>query len=191
MGGSGSTRWNDSESERKPTVEECFSLDVNLLVKDGLIKHGYRDSDVIVWENQVTGIKLGTCEIQIDATNIDDSWISLTYTTTSREQINQGIYLLVTFPYYGGIRWWFECPDCGKKAVKLYLAKEPQFSCRKCANLTYNSCQNSRSSFDFGKLLTRSISLKHRIPLNMVRRLWRERLLKVGRRLSEPNHLGK
>ena len=189
MGGIGSTRWNDSE--RSITVEECFFLDINLLVKDGFIKHGYRDSDVIVWENPVTGIKLGTCEIEIDATNIDDSWISLTYTTTSREQINQGIYLLVTFPYYGGIRWWFECSDCGKKAVKLYLAKEPQFSCRKCANLTYNSCQNSRSSFDFGKLLTRSISLKHRIPLNMVRRLWRERLLKVGRRLSEPNHLGK
>ena len=189
MGGIGSTRWNDSE--RKLTVEECYSLDINILMKDEFIKHGYRDSDVLVWTNQVTGMELGSCEIQADTTNIDDSWISLTYKTITSEQISQGIYLLVTFPHYGGIRWWFECPDCEKKAAKLYLAKEPHFSCRKCANLTYNSCRNSRSSFNFVKLYTRLISLKHRIPLNMVRRLWRERLLRVGRRLSEPNHLGK
>jgi hypothetical protein len=64
MGGAGSTRWNDCD--RKLTVEECFSLDINILVKDGVIRFGYRDSDIIVWKNQVTGIKLGTCEIQAD-----------------------------------------------------------------------------------------------------------------------------
>ena len=183
MGGINSTRWDDYQ--RKLTVEECFSLDVNLLVKDGFIKFGQRDSGVIVWTNQMTGIELGNCEVQTDITNIDDSWISFTYKTLTSEQISQGIYLLATTPNYGGIRWWFECPDCGKKAVKLYLAREPYFKCRKCANLTYNSCQKSRSSYDFGTLLTRSISATHEIPLNMAQRLWREKILKVGRRLHK------
>jgi hypothetical protein len=189
MGGTGSTRWNDSE--RKLTVEECFSLDINMLVKDGFIQLGCRDAGVAVWTNQVTGMELGSCEVQADITNIDDSWISFTYKTLTSEQISQGIYLLATTPNYGGIRWWFECPRCGNKVVKLYIAKEPHFSCRRCANLTYNSCRNSRASFNFGKLLTMEISLKHGIPLDIVNRVWRERLLKVGRRLQEPDDLGK
>ena len=183
MGGINSTRWDDYQ--RKLTVEECFSLDVNLLVKDGFIKFGQRDSGVIVWKNEITGIELGSCEVQADITNIDDSWISFTYKTLTSEQISQGIYLIPTTPNYGGIRWWFECPDCGKKAVKLYLAKEPHFMCRKCANLTYNSCINSRSSFDFAKLFTTEISIKHGFQLNMVKRLWREKVLKVGRGLHK------
>jgi predicted RNA-binding Zn-ribbon protein involved in translation (DUF1610 family) len=189
VGGLGSTRWHDCE--RKLTVEECFSLDINILVKDGFIKLGYRDSDVIVWTNQITGMELGSCEVQADITNIDDSWISFTYKTLTSEQISQGIYLLATTPNYGGIRWWFECPDCGKKVIKLYLAKEPHFICRKCGNLTYNSCLNSRSSFDYGKLLSREISMSHGIPFKTVARLWREKTLKVGRRLSNPEDLGK
>jgi hypothetical protein len=189
MGGTSSTRWNDCE--RKLTVEECFSLDINMLVRDGFIKFGYRDSDVLVWMNQITGMKLGSCQIEADTTNIDDSWISLTYKTITSEQISQGIYLLATTPNYGGIRWWFECPRCGNKVGKLYIAKEPHFSCRRCANLTYNSCRNSRASFNFGKLLTMEISLKHGIPLDIVKRVWRERLLRVGRRLQVSNYLGK
>ena len=107
MGGLGSTRWDDCE--RKLTVEECFSLDINILVKDGFIQLGHRDSDVIVWTNPVTGKELGSCEVQADITNIDDSWISFTYKTLTSEQISQGIYLLATTSNYGGIRWWFEC----------------------------------------------------------------------------------
>ena len=181
MGGINSTRWGDYE--RKLTAEECFSLDVNLLVKDKFIELGYRDAGQLVWKNQFTGIELATCEIQTDTTNIDDSWISITYGTNKTGQVNQGIYLIATTPNYGGIRWWFECPDCGKKAIKLYLAKEQHFMCRKCNNLTYNSCINSRSSFDFAKLFTREVSIKHGFPLNLIKRLWREKVLKVGRRL--------
>jgi hypothetical protein len=187
MGGPSSSRWNDYE--RKLSVEECFSLDVNLLVKDRFIELGYKDEGLLVWKNQFTGIELGTCEIQADTTNIDDSWISITYATNKTGQVNQGIYLIPTTPNYGGIRWWFECPDCGKKAVKLYLAKEPHFTCRKCANLTYNSCINSRSSFDFAKLITTEVSVKHGFSLNLIKRLWREKVLKVGRRV--PDDLGK
>jgi hypothetical protein len=188
MGGTDSTRWNDYE--RKLTVEECFSLDVNLLVKDRFIELGYRDAGQLVWKNQF-GIELATCEIQADTTNIDDSWISITYATNKTGQVNQGIYLIPTTPNYGGIRWWFECPDCGKKAVKLYLAKEPHFACRTCCNLTYNTCRNSRSSFDFIKLLSMEISKSHGIPYKTAARLWREKTVKVGRRLDIPDYLGK
>ena len=51
--------------------------------------------------------------------------------------------------YFGGFRWWFICPDCGKKVAILYKPLYSNFFlCRKCHNLTYSSCQQRRSSFE-------------------------------------------
>ena len=72
-----------------------------MLVKDGFIKIGYRDSGVLVWKNQITEMELSSCEVQADITNIDDSWISFTYKTLTSEQISQGIYLLARISHKG------------------------------------------------------------------------------------------
>ena len=187
MGGIRSTRWNDYE--RKLTVEECYSLDVNMLVTDGLIKHGYSDSGVIVWTNQITGIELGNCEILTDTTSVDAAWISLSYTTNLNGPKNQSIDLITTTPNYGGIRWWFECPYCGKKIAKMYLAEGPYFKCRTCNDLTYNSCQKSSSKLILFGLLSKEISESFGIPFEILNKGWREKLLKVGRRLQQPDYL--
>ncbi|WP_282608418.1 hypothetical protein [Pelagibius sp. Alg239-R121] len=55
------------------------------------------------------------------------------------------IVLLDSTPcHYGGVRWWFICPDSGERAGKLFLAgSPPYFASRKAHNLTYRSCQDS------------------------------------------------
>jgi hypothetical protein len=45
--------------------------------------------------------------------------------------------------HFGGVRWYFTCPDCTKRIAVLY-ADNHLFTCRKCAKLTYDSCQQSK-----------------------------------------------
>jgi hypothetical protein len=49
-----------------------------------------------------------------------------------------------------GVRWWFPCPqmldseECGRRVGKLYRPPGSRyFSCRRCLDLTYESCQKS------------------------------------------------
>lgn len=44
---------------------------------------------------------------------------------------------------FGGVRWWWACPDCGGRRAYLYL-QAGRWSCRECLGLTYQSCQDSR-----------------------------------------------
>jgi hypothetical protein len=55
-----------------------------------------------------------------------------------------------TRPRWGGLRWWFLCPqrvdarECGRRMCKLYLPPGGQrFGCRYCHALTYRSCQEN------------------------------------------------
>ena len=42
-----------------------------------------------------------------------------------------------------GERYYFRCPACGRRVIKLYAGS--YFYCRKCYNLTYESCRESHS----------------------------------------------
>jgi len=52
--------------------------------------------------------------------------------------------------HFGGLRWYFRCMlskdgvYCGKRVAILYSVGN-YFGCRKCANLTYSSCNESKS----------------------------------------------
>ena len=50
------------------------------------------------------------------------------------------VSLVATPCSFGGVRYWFICPDCFKRVGGLYLAPSKcYFKCRKCNNLTYHS----------------------------------------------------
>jgi hypothetical protein len=44
---------------------------------------------------------------------------------------------------FGGFRWWWVCPDCGRRRASLYRAGR-RFGCRACLDLAYRSQQESR-----------------------------------------------
>ena len=46
----------------------------------------------------------------------------------------------ITTPRYGGQRYWWLCPACGRRCAYLYGGKI--FACRRCHNLTYASAQS-------------------------------------------------
>jgi hypothetical protein len=60
----------------------------------------------------------------------------------------QAIELEATSPNYGGVRWWYLCPRCTRRASRLYLPnRERFFLCRICHDLSYESAQSSRAGY--------------------------------------------
>ncbi len=65
-------------------------------------------------------------------------------------RVEQVVPLQTTQPHFGGLRWWFSCPqlidgkECGRRVGKLYRPPDQRhFACRNCLDLTYESCQKS------------------------------------------------
>lgn len=46
--------------------------------------------------------------------------------------------------HYGGVRYWFNCPNCFKRVATLFLGNNLLFQCRTCQNLNYASQQQNK-----------------------------------------------
>jgi hypothetical protein len=128
MGGPGSGRWNWG---KKQVVERCLTLDVRTVLQANL------PSGVICWGSDVSiGFTLGP------VTGL--GWeLKLNYRVYA-VTIILPVWLTATRPHFGGRRWWFLCPACGRRAGKLYLPpNEQRFACRLCHGLTYKSSQTA------------------------------------------------
>jgi hypothetical protein len=156
MGGPGSGswyRWN-----KKGTVADGLSLDINQLVRLGLV----RDYSVgsLRWTNTLTKEETASIGFMVDTLRDDSLTMHLFYTRTERngykENLNYSIELQATKPNYGGWRYWFTCPltvngrPCRRRVGKLYLPPGGKyFGCRHCYNLTYESSQQSDKRISF------------------------------------------
>ena len=76
-----------------------------------------------------------------------------------------GFALTTTTPRFGGLRYWFLCPRCGRRVGKLYHVE--RWGCRHCHNLAYQSQRRS------GRLsknpLLRSLQLLDRVDALVAR----------------------
>jgi hypothetical protein len=128
MGGPGSGHWNWG---KKQIVERCLVLNVCTVLQANI------PSGVIRWGSQASiGFTLGPVA--------GSGWeLRLNY-AVGAETIALVIWLTATRPHFGGRRWWFLCPSCGRRVGKLYLPpNEKIFACRLCHGLTYRSSQTS------------------------------------------------
>jgi hypothetical protein len=156
MGGWGSGswyRWN-----KKNTTDDGLALDINKLVRDGLIVRDYATGS-LRWTNTRTGNE--TASVGFILEPLENGLIMrLHYTRTGRngdkENLHYPIELQTTRPYFGGRRWWFTCPlaangrPCRRRVGKLYLPPGGKyFGCRHCYDLTYQSCQESDKRLNF------------------------------------------
>lgn len=79
--------------------------------------------------------------------------ITLHYRWGDREDIRFSIRLQSTPTQFGGERLWFTCPlifrgvPCERRVAKLYSPPAARyFGCRRCYDLTYQSCQWAHQS---------------------------------------------
>ena len=75
---------------------------------------------------------------------IGEPYARFTYSLSDREgnraSYDYEVSLVTTLCNFGGVRYWFVCPECSRRVGGLYLAPgERYFICRKCSNLTCHS----------------------------------------------------
>ncbi len=151
MGGLGSGWFRD----KKVSVEQCLCLDINDLMRQGLLKGNYA-REYITWTDQNAGDEIYRVQIEIMPYGKHKKHLSIThYDLVNRTTAiyDQHIYLHSTKLVSGGKRWWFSCngvdgriqsKNCNGRVGKLYLPPgKRDFACRECYDLTYESCQNS------------------------------------------------
>jgi hypothetical protein len=73
------------------------------------------------------------------------------------EDVRQTVWIQRTSCNYGGARPWFLCPQCHRRALKLYGG--PRFLCRICAGFAYASQRES----DMDRFLTRAQAIRARL----------------------------
>jgi hypothetical protein len=153
MGGSGSgNHYHWWRGNKKVTVEWCRSLDANRWMREGILKSGVWQSGSWCWYRDATR-KEFVSRIGYEVNTTDARpWVRLSYTfTESGTSLDYKVFLRVTRPHFGGLRWWFVCPltvggrTCARRVGKLYLPPGAHYyGCRRCYHLTYTSCQQSR-----------------------------------------------
>lgn len=138
MGGFGSGRWY--RYERKTTVEECRSIDVNKWARDDR-RLGHPWS----WEWPNNSGVISTIYVQREP---DGLWLSYYYGPDPQRRIKVAYLVGIEYTRTGfGQRPWFCCPRCSRRSGKLYLvASYPRLICRKCARLSYSS-QNEGKNY--------------------------------------------
>jgi len=138
--------------DKKRTVEDCKSISMPLLRKNG-----YFDSlwpRGIVWTNW-RGEETASMTVSVHISEVEGH-VRLMYTMTDRDTRKQTpfdhkVQLATTPCHLGGARWWFLCPlsrkgvYCGRRVAKLYRApRADYYGCRHCYDLSYESRNESR-----------------------------------------------
>jgi hypothetical protein len=148
MGGQGSGNWY--RWRKKTTVEDCWTLDANQFMREGVFQVGEFRKLGWVWR-LTNGPQQADLDYEVDATNLVRPWFRVSYRLIrTGEVLDYKISLTTSCPNYGGWRWWFLCPlsvggrMCGRRVGKLYLPPFGRYyGCRNCHDLTYTSCQRS------------------------------------------------
>lgn len=143
MGGYGSSRWG--WYSKKTTVEDCRVIAAPDLIAGPA--RGY-----VHWSSGGQVKSSIGYEVQKDD-NGQPARVVLDYRLLrSGENINYPVSLTRTFTSWGSSKYWFICPAyrngqaCGRRVKKLYLPPGGRyFACRHCYNLTYQSCQESKT----------------------------------------------
>ena len=141
---------------RRKTVEECKSLDISWLTRQGYLCGFWRGT--ITWENALGEVTSSMgIEVSVNREGVGEDSVRLIYTETDRgsgesRHIDYRIQLVSTRCNFGGVRFWFICPlvtdqgYCGRRVGKLYLpGNATYFGCRHCYDLTYRSCKEHDS----------------------------------------------
>jgi hypothetical protein len=153
MGGLGSGR---PSSGGRDKVEECRSIDVNRLHREGCLRPGWAGN----WHWTRAGEQVAWIGLRADLDRL-----RLIYRVRigggDWQDIAESVRILRVACRYGGTRPYFECPGvvngraCGRRVTKLY-GHGRYFLCRHCYRLVYAS----QSEGELDRALRRANTIK-------------------------------
>jgi hypothetical protein len=157
MGGPGSgNRYHSWRPDKKTVVEDCRQLDANRWMREEILAADAHNSGAWNWYRGNTREVASSISYEVCTLDMNQPWLWLHYTfTASKQVVDYKVELAVTYPRFGGLRWWFICPlvvngrACGRRVGKLYLPPSASyFGCRNCHRLTYLSAQEHDKRVD-------------------------------------------
>src|SRR5262245_42380521 len=145
----------------RPTVEQALRLDIDDMMRWGRIRAGSHLAGEMrfnFYDDQI--------DLKFESRVGDpwDSWLRLRYSMTdycSGEElkIDDKVYLAPTRPHFGGLRWWFVCPQLNRRVRKLYLPLGSRhFWSRRAYELAYASQRETK--FDRALRRARKLCLR-------------------------------
>lgn len=154
--------------DKKRTTEDLLKLSIGWLKKHNCLQENAIINGGLTWK-RTSGLCLPReiASVTYFANFIgENKSITLSYTYNDKESIRLDISVVCSFPHYGGKRYWFLCPRCGRKVAFLYGGK--YFWCRKCQNLSYPTQQMGF----LGRMLEKSKKYEEKVFDNGRRKRW-------------------
>lgn len=132
----GGSRFGAGRPAYKQKAELSFSLDIRVLQRGGYLERIYPFS--WVWRTN-GGDEAGRATIQVSGGHL-----RLSYSWQGREFENTFAFIK-TPCHFGGVRWWFQCPQCDERCAKLFFnRRNGRYACRLCVGITYYSqCEDA------------------------------------------------
>jgi hypothetical protein len=142
--------------QRKFVGDECLVLSINDLLKQRTFIPGRCKRSKLRWVEN--GVVVGALSAESDLRDHSHAYVVLQY-WVEREQVCTTVKILTTCPYFGGVRWWFQCPITGARAAHLYLPPDSMFFASRTAHgITYLSCRRSGSPARAARRISRMIA---------------------------------
>jgi hypothetical protein len=165
---------------KKDTVEDCLRVDMMTLAREVDLEEP--EYTTHTWRSSMG--KVSSIGVYVEPPRR----VLLSYSVTDRQgsETDYAYYVWIepTSCYFGGERWWFNCPECHRRCRILYKPYYAHvFKCRLCYNLTYQSQQKGITKA--GALIRAAIELpelRHRLYQTRSAKE-RERLLKKAARI--------
>ncbi len=162
MGGFGSGR-----QDGRTLVEDCLTLDIAGLVRDGLVVPGGWRASTLHWREVETGRETASVGYEANMTDAEAATLRLFWRTgpgADARACSVTIRLATTRQRLGGVRWWFLCPITGKRAGKLHLPPGGEaFASRQALGLAYRSQRLDRFMLGFETAVARATRLRRRL----------------------------
>ncbi len=135
--GTGGSRYGAGRPAYRPTAESYRSLDIRKMVRTGCIKP--RNWFGWQWCNDA-GVKVASvsCAVNEYADQLTVNYGWWRYDESERKEVKLTIWLTSTPCNYGGLRWWFSCPCCQRRAAVLFIMGGA-LRCVKCGLVSYAS----------------------------------------------------
>jgi hypothetical protein len=145
VGGTGSTRWACRGDYMPPlTIHEAIDIQIQGIFRE------LRPLEGESLEGQIGCSRAGPVDFTIDATSYPLT-VFLRFSESLRAAVrtipaDTSVWVHPTLPAYGGERWWFVCPACGRHCGAIYCLPRGHFrlhgfdwACRRCQKLVYPS----------------------------------------------------
>ena len=135
--GTGGSRYGAGRPAYRPAANSYRSLDIRKMVRTDCIKPGNWFG--WAWRND-DGEKVASvnCQVSPKADGLTVTYRWKNYYDAEWLPVERHVWLNTTPCNYGGVRWWFSCPCCNRRAAVLFIMGGA-LRCATCGRVSYAS----------------------------------------------------